>query len=54
MGVILRGVGCYLSLVRANIRGFRGYFVGEIVTINIGDFNISCLIDLGDYGIDLV
>ena len=54
MGIILRGVGCYLSLVRANIRDSRGYFVGEIVAINIRDFNISCLIDLGGYRRDLV
>ena len=34
--------------------GFPGYFVGEIVAINIRDFNISCLIDLGGYRMDLV
>ena len=47
MSGILRVVEWYLRLVRANIRGWRGYFMDEIVVVNIRDFDISCLIDLG-------
>ena len=31
------------------MRGSRGYFVDEIMVVNIRDFDISFLIDLGDY-----
>ena len=48
-GRYFKSCGVVFEFGPCKYAGFPGYFVDEIMVVNIRDFDISFLIDLGDY-----